>query len=86
MKGITRPASSHSTSGYTYNKHIGRLSQAQDARMLTKATAHDVSHERLATVLGIEPGTVGRKQTLLDGICREVQALLADKPVLATRS
>jgi RepB plasmid partitioning protein len=64
---------------YTYNKHISRLSQAQDAWMITKALAHGVSRERLATVLGIEPGTVRQKQMLLDDICREVQALLADK-------
>jgi ParB-like chromosome segregation protein Spo0J len=64
---------------YTYNKHISRLSQAQDARMITKALAHGVSRERLATVLGIEPGTVRQKQMLLAGICREAQALLADK-------
>jgi ParB-like chromosome segregation protein Spo0J len=65
--------------GYTYNKHISRLSQAQDARMIAKALTHGVSRERLATVLGIEPGTVRQKQMLLEGICREAQALLADK-------
>ncbi|WP_213778664.1 plasmid partitioning protein RepB C-terminal domain-containing protein [Caballeronia sp. dw_276] len=64
---------------YTYNKHVSHLSQAQDARMIAKALAHGVSREHLATVLGIGPGTVRQKQMLLTGICREAQALLADK-------
>lgn len=64
---------------YTYNKHISRLTQAQDGRMIAKAIARGVPRDRLAAVLGIAPNTVKRRAMMLDGICREVQAMLADK-------
>lgn len=64
---------------YTYNRHISRLTPVQDARMIARAIEHGVSQERIATVLGISKGTVRQKAVMLDGICREAQALLADK-------
>jgi ParB-like chromosome segregation protein Spo0J len=69
---------------YTYNKHISRLTSAQDARMIAKAIEHGVPRERIALVLGIDIGTVKRRAELLDGISREAAALLADKPCPAT--
>jgi ParB-like chromosome segregation protein Spo0J len=69
---------------YTYNKHISRLTSAQDARMIAKAIEHGVSRERIAQVLGIEVSTVKRRASLLDGISEEASALLADKPCPAT--
>ncbi|EEA00042.1 RepB plasmid partition [Burkholderia sp. H160] len=69
---------------YTYNKHISRLTSAQDARMIAKAIEHGVPRERIASVLGIEVKTVKRRATLLDGISDEAAALLADKACPAT--
>ncbi|MPW08638.1 RepB plasmid partition [Paraburkholderia sp. CNPSo 3155] len=69
---------------YTYNKHISRLTSAQDARMIAKAIEHGVPRERIASVLGIEVTTVKRRASLLDGISDEAAALLADKACPAT--
>ncbi|MFM0305999.1 plasmid partitioning protein RepB C-terminal domain-containing protein [Paraburkholderia sediminicola] len=69
---------------YTYNKHISRLTSAQDARMIAKAIERGVPRERIALVLGIDICTVKRRAELLDGICREAAALLADKVCPAT--
>ena len=69
---------------YTYNKHISRLTSAQDARMIAKAIERGVPRERIASVLGIEVGTVKRRSSLLDGISDEAAALLADKACPAT--
>ncbi|WP_341313575.1 plasmid partitioning protein RepB C-terminal domain-containing protein [Paraburkholderia sp. IMGN_8] len=69
---------------YTYNKHISRLTSAQDARMIAKAIERGVPRERIALVLGIEVNTVKRRAGLLDGISHEAAALLADKACPAT--
>jgi ParB-like chromosome segregation protein Spo0J len=69
---------------YTYNKHISRLTSAQDARMIAKAIEHGVPRDRIASVLGIEVTTVKRRASLLDGISAEAAALLADKACPAT--
>lgn len=64
---------------YTYNKHVNKLTRAQDARMIAKAIARGVKSERIAAVLGIDVNTVRRRANLLDGICGEAATLLADK-------
>ncbi|NVI08265.1 ParB/RepB/Spo0J family partition protein [Paraburkholderia youngii] len=69
---------------YTYNKHISRLTSAQDARMIATAIERGVPRERIASVLGIEVNTVKRRANLLDGISDEAAALLADKACPAT--
>lgn len=69
---------------YTYNKHISRLTSAQDARMIAKAIERGVLRERIALVLGIEVTTVKRRAGLLDGISDEAAVLLADKSCPAT--
>ncbi|SEJ96818.1 plasmid partitioning protein RepB C-terminal domain-containing protein [Paraburkholderia diazotrophica] len=69
---------------YTYNKHINRLTPAQDARMIARAIERGVPKERIASSLGIDVNTVRRRATMLDGICREAAALIADKNCPAT--
>lgn len=69
---------------YTYNKHISRLTAAQDARMIARAIERGVPRERIALVLGVDINTVKRRASLLDGISSEVAALLADKACPAT--
>ncbi|MGF6646506.1 plasmid partitioning protein RepB C-terminal domain-containing protein [Paraburkholderia sp. GAS82] len=69
---------------YTYNKHINRLTAAQDARMIAKAIERGVPRERIASVLGIDLNTVKRRASLLDGVSPEAASLLADKNCPAT--
>ncbi|WP_233888039.1 plasmid partitioning protein RepB C-terminal domain-containing protein [Paraburkholderia flagellata] len=69
---------------YTYNKHVNKLTPAQDARMIARAIARGVESERIATVLGIDINTVRRRANLLEGICGEAATLLADKNCPAT--
>ena len=64
---------------YTYNRHVNRLTPAQDARMIAEAMRKGVAPERIASVLGVMQRTVKQKAALLDGICEEAAALLADK-------
>lgn len=64
---------------YTYNRHISRLTPAQDARMISKAIEHGVSRERIAAVLGIDTDTVRKHASLLEGVSPEAASLLADK-------
>jgi hypothetical protein len=64
---------------YTYNRQISRLSPVQDQKMIAAALAQGVPLATLAMALDITPGSLLRRKTLLDGICDEVRALLADK-------
>jgi hypothetical protein len=64
---------------YTYNRHVNRLTPAQDAKMIARAIKRGVSKERIAAVLGVDTLTVKRKAELLDGICPEACVMLADK-------
>jgi len=69
--------------GYTYNKYVNRLSVVQEHRMILRAVERGVSVEQLSSVLAISPSTIRDKFRLLDGICDDAIALLADKPVAA---
>jgi hypothetical protein len=64
---------------YTYNKHVNRLTPAQDARMIAKAVERGVPRDRIASVLGVDTYTIKRRAGLLQGICPEAASLLADK-------
>jgi hypothetical protein len=64
---------------YTYNKHINKLTTAQDSRMIARAIERGVHRERIAVVLGIDTETVRRRSTLMNGICPEAIELLASK-------
>jgi hypothetical protein len=72
---------SNDDEAFTYNKHISRLSPVQEHKMILKATQRGVPIERLAQVLGIDPGIILRRKNLLDGVCSEAQELLKDKMV-----
>lgn len=69
---------------YTCNKHISRLTSAQEARMIAKAIERSVSSERIALVLGVGVNAVKRKAGLLDGISQAVAGILAEKSCPAT--
>lgn len=66
---------------FTYNKHVNRLSNVQEQRMIEKAINLGVSIERLARVLNIEPESIKKKKNMLKGICPEVIEMLKDKIV-----
>lgn len=65
--------------GYTYNNRINRLSSIQEHYMLRRAVERGVSPERLAKALSVDPRTIGKKLSLLDGICPEAAELLKDR-------
>ncbi len=65
--------------GFTYNKHVNRLSNVQEHKMIVKAIERGVPIERLAKVLDMDPANVIRKKNLLDGIDPEASELLKDK-------
>ncbi len=66
---------------FTYNKHVNRLSNIQEHKMIEKAIDRGVPAERLAKVLNIDVQSIMQKKNLLDGICSEVAELLKDKIV-----
>ena len=66
--------------GYTYNKRVNRLSVIQEHRMIVKAAEAGTSVARLAVALDISEASIRSQFRLLDGICDEAIALLADKP------
>ncbi|EFF76760.1 plasmid partitioning protein RepB C-terminal domain-containing protein [Achromobacter piechaudii] len=66
--------------GYTYNKCVNRLSVVQAHRMIVRAAERGVSIQQLADALDVSPGAIRARFRLLDGICNEAVALLADKP------
>lgn len=66
--------------GYTYNKRVNRLSVIQAHRMIVRAAERGVSVQQLAEALNVTPGAIREKFRMLDGICNEAVALLADKP------
>jgi len=63
---------------YTYNSRINRLSTIQEHYMIRRAIQRGVTSERLAKALSVDPRTIERKATLLDGICPEAAELLKD--------
>lgn len=64
---------------FTYNKHVNRLTNIQEHRMIVKAIERGVSVDRLAKVLDMEVENIVRKKNLLDGIDPEAVELLKDK-------
>lgn len=64
---------------YTYNSRINRLSTVQEHYMIRRAIERGVTPQRLAKALSVNVSQIGRKLTLLDGLCPEVVELLADR-------
>lgn len=64
---------------FTYNKHVNRLSNVQEHKMIVKAIERGVTPERLAKALDFDVANIIRKKNLLDGICAEAAEILNDK-------
>jgi hypothetical protein len=69
--------------GYTYNKHVNRLSTIQEHNMIRRAIDRGLSEETIAEALNLHPSVVRKKSKLLDGIDEEVAERLKDKRVPA---
>ncbi|MDR3415262.1 MAG: plasmid partitioning protein RepB C-terminal domain-containing protein [Nevskia sp.] len=65
--------------GYTYNNRINRLPSVQEHLMIRRAVARGVSPDRLAQALSVDVRTIGKKLSLLEGICPEAVELLKDR-------
>jgi hypothetical protein len=65
--------------GFTYNKRINGLAVVQEHKMIVKALDAGVPAEDMAAALGISIDTLHARFRLLDGICDEAAAILADK-------
>lgn len=66
---------------FTYNKHVNRLSNIQEHKMIVKAIERGVTMSRLAKVLNIDVTSIIHKKNLLIGIDEEAVELLKDKIV-----
>ncbi len=66
---------------FTYNKHVNRLSNVQEQKMIEKAINRGVSIERLAKALDMQPENIRYKKNLLNGICDASVEMLKDKIV-----
>lgn len=64
---------------YTYNSRINRLSTIQEHYMIRRAIERGVTSERLAKALSVDPSTISKKLSLLEGICPEAAELLKDR-------
>lgn len=64
---------------FTYNRAVNRLSLVQERAMIVRAIERGVPEERVAAAMSLDVVSVKRRIRMLDGICEEVVALLADK-------
>lgn len=63
---------------YTFNTLVNRISAVQDHKMILRVIDSGVPVERLAKALARSPDTIRRRARLLEGICDDAAALLAD--------
>ncbi|MHC9097274.1 plasmid partitioning protein RepB C-terminal domain-containing protein [Pseudomonas aeruginosa] len=63
---------------YSYNKRVNRLSPVHDHKMIVRAMERGVSAERLGKAFGVSPLTIKHRFRLLNGICEDAAAMLAD--------
>ncbi|TDR85292.1 plasmid partitioning protein RepB C-terminal domain-containing protein [Enterovirga rhinocerotis] len=64
---------------FTYNRAINRLSAVQERAMIVRALERGVQEDRIAAAISMDVVSVKRRVKMLDGICEEAVALLADK-------
>ncbi|MCW6512440.1 plasmid partitioning protein RepB C-terminal domain-containing protein [Lichenifustis flavocetrariae] len=64
---------------FTYNRAVNRLSSIQERAMIVRAIERGVPEGKIATAMSLDVKSVQRRVKMLDGICQEVVAQLADK-------
>jgi ParB-like chromosome segregation protein Spo0J len=67
--------------GFTFNRHVNRLTAVQEHRMIRATLEKGTSPERLAKVLKVDIARIRQKLHLLDNIAPEVASMLKDRTV-----
>jgi ParB-like chromosome segregation protein Spo0J len=65
--------------GFTFNRHITRLSAVQEHRMIRAALAKGASEKRIAEVLRMDVRSIRERVTLLDGVAPEAASILKNR-------
>ncbi|KVL20490.1 plasmid partitioning protein RepB C-terminal domain-containing protein [Burkholderia sp. MSMB1826] len=65
--------------GFTFNRHITRLSAIQEHKMILAALAKGASEQRIADVLRMDIRNIRERVTLLDGVAPEAAAILKNR-------
>jgi len=68
--------------GFTFNRHVNRLSAVQEHRMIRATLAKGASEKRIAEVLKMDVRSIRERATLLDGVAPEAARLLKDRQVV----
>jgi len=67
--------------GFTFNRHITRLSAVQEHKMIRAALAKGASEERIAEVLKTDVRSIRERAAMLDGIAPEAVSILKNRQV-----
>ncbi|ASL44672.1 hypothetical protein bAD24_I14400 [Burkholderia sp. AD24] len=65
--------------GFTFNRHITRLSAVQEHKMIRAALAKGASEKRIAEVLRMDIRSIRERATLLDGVAPEAASILKNR-------
>jgi ParB-like chromosome segregation protein Spo0J len=65
--------------GFTFNRHITRLSAVQEHKMIRAALAKGASEQRIAEVLRMNVRSIRVRATLLDGVAPEAASILKNR-------
>ncbi|WDD94866.1 ParB N-terminal domain-containing protein [Burkholderia sp. FERM BP-3421] len=65
--------------GFTFNRHITRLSAVQEHKMIRAALAKGASEQRIAEVLRMDVRNIRERATLLDGVAPEAASILKNR-------
>lgn len=68
--------------GFTFNRHITRLSAVQEHKMIRAALAKGASEERIAEVLKTDVRSIRERAAMLDGVAPEAVTILKNRQVL----
>ncbi|MEK7919405.1 plasmid partitioning protein RepB C-terminal domain-containing protein [Burkholderia contaminans] len=68
--------------GFTFNRHINRLSAVQEHKMIRAALTKGASEERIAEVLRTDVRSIRERATMLDGVAPEAVSILKNRQVL----
>ncbi|KWA42443.1 chromosome partitioning protein [Burkholderia multivorans] len=67
--------------GFTFNRHVTRLSAVQEHKMIRAALAKGASEQRIAEVLRMDVRNIRERATLLDGVAPEAASILKNRQV-----
>lgn len=64
---------------FTYNRSVNRISPVMERAMILRALERGVPEAKIAAAMSLEAVSVKRRLKMLDGICAEAVAQLADR-------